>query len=462
MKDSQWAIAVGALAALVFVIVFAGQYLGGDPGGPASRPRDNPAGVFDRELTFATKTAPADGSVIEVEDKGHGEASFFFFNPNAQPVKVGLVRSSCRCTEAELHLLPGDGPGWVAALATAAVGQSGGGPLALAGSHPLGLAALAKAAQLNELKKDKEAVTVPPGAAGWVRMGWHANAAGPLRLEATLWMEDPNLGKRATLEIGTFAHEPFRVRPALNFGTVREADLAAGGVKSEVVVWSATRADFRLAVSPGSVRTDPKSDPLEIGTPVPLTPEERREMERGTGEQVPGGVRSGWKVPLMLKAVAADGKTPLDIGPFRRTLVVSSADVPEVEPKQISLSGRVRGVVEIGSDGEGGDVAFGSFPRKGGRTDSVTLTSEVSGLELTVDAARTSKFLTATIEPPQSVGGTRRIWRLKLTVKPGAATGRFPRKEDALYEDSAVYLIGSAPGQTPRPVRIAVFGTASE
>ena len=457
MKDSQWAIAVGVLAVIVFIIVFAGQYLGGGPGGPGKGASVSTDPSSERELTFATKSAPSDGgSPIEVEQKGRGEALFFFVNDNAQPVKVGLIRSSCRCTVAELYLLKGNGSQWFAGVASGLIGQSICGPLSVSLLYPAQVNALAGAAQWYELKKDQEAVSVPPGGGGWVRMGWDAEQPGPIRLDATLWMEDPQMGKRATLEVATFVHESFRVRSNVFFGTVREANLR-DGVRNDLIVWSATRPAFRLKVNPGSLRIDPRSDPLEIGTPELLTPAERREAERSTTEPVPGGMLSAWRVPLTLRAMAADGKTPCDIGPFSRTLLVTSPDFPTIE-KVVNVSGRVRGLVEFGNDNDMGELNLGVFSRKVGKTDSINLTSELTGL----DTNRTAKFLTPVISDPEPVGTSRRQWKLKLTVKPGAAFGRFPRKEDALYEDSAVYLIGTAPGQPPRTVRIAVMGSATE
>jgi hypothetical protein len=463
MKDSQWAIAVGVLAALVFIIVFAGQYIGGLPGGPGKSPGEKQPGVSDRELTFLMKSAPEspDAPPIEVEQKGEGEVFFPFVNRNDQPVKVGLIRSSCRCTHLDLLLYPGQQPDLFSDPVATAYSYLPAGPLTAACALPMRHVGLAKATKTHEMKRDTEAVTVPAGGAGWVRMGWHAETAGPIKLDATLWMEDPNLGSRATLEVNTFVHEPFRVRPALSFGTAREADLAKG-VRNELIVWSATRTYFDLNVQPGNVRGDGKSDPLEIGKKEALTHEERREMERRATEPIPGGVRWAWRVPLTLRAVAADGKTPVEIGPFRRTLLVSSPDFPAVEPKQVSVTARVRGVVDIGTDGEGGELSLGSFPRKVGKSEAVNLSSEVPGLELKVDEARTAKFVTATLDAPQKATATRQLWKLRLAIKPGAAAGRFPRKDDPLYEDSAVYLIGTAPGQTPRVVRIAVHGTATE
>jgi hypothetical protein len=457
MKDLQWFIAAVALAILVFVIVFAGQYIGGLPGGPGKSGGDKTS-ISDRELTFLMKTAPEnpEAGPIEVELKGEGQVYFPFINPNDQPVKVGLIQANCRCTHLDLLLYPGEQPNLFSDLVATAYSSIPSGPFNAASALPMRHTGLVKAARAYEMKKDTEAVMVPAGGAGWVRLGWHADAPGANKLEATMWMEDPNLGKRATLVVSTFVHEPFRVQPTVAFGTVREADLSKG-VRNEVIVWSATRSYFKPPSLPRS-----KSDPLDVGEPEALTPEERREMQSRATEPIPGRVLWAWRVPLTLRAVAADGKTPCEIGPFRRTLLVSSPDFPAAEPKPVSVTGRVRGVVEVGTDGEGGELGFGSFPRRVGKSETLNLASDIPGLVLKVDEARTAKFVTATLQPPEKASATRQHWKLRLTVKPGAATGRFPRKDDPQYEDSAVYLIGTAPGGTSRVVRIAVYGTATE
>jgi hypothetical protein len=136
---------------------------------------------------------------------------------------------------------------------------------------------------------------------------------------------------------------------------------------------------------------------------------------------------------------------------------------PEVdgEPKSVPISGRVRGLIEIGSDDEGGDLHFRVFPRRTGKRESVPLYSEVPGIKLEVDRSRLPAFLNATLVTDKGSGDNRQLWTLRVEVLPNKASGPFPRK-DPLYEDSAVYLKASIPGKPPRYLRVAVHGTASE
>jgi hypothetical protein len=271
-------------------------------------------------------------------------------------------------------------------------------------------------------------------------------------------------GRKVTLDIRSFIHEPIRYRGTENLGILREAELAKG-VKRDLIIWSSTRPTFRLDVRMDSLRTDAKADPIEVGSPVALTGAECAELERNNNAPsefaAPGVVLSGWRIPLTLRSVAVDGKTPFPIGPFRRKLLITSPDFPTMETGAISLGGQVRGLVDIGNEEHQGVVTFGSFPGKRGKTEVLNLSSDVKGIQLSVDTSRTSPFLAAALGEPQKASESRQLWKLQMEIKPGAAVGAFPRRDDPRYEDSAIYLLAIAPGQPARPVRIAVQGTAT-
>ena len=81
-----------------------------------------------------------------------------------------------------------------------------------------------------------------------------------------------------------------------------------------------------------------------------LTREERRALQRQhngpSGEAgVAGPVLSGYRIPVVLRAVAPDGKTPIELGPFERAVVITSPSLPHGESKTVFVRGRVRGVV---------------------------------------------------------------------------------------------------------------------
>jgi hypothetical protein len=271
-------------------------------------------------------------------------------------------------------------------------------------------------------------------------------------------------GRKVTLDIRSFIHEPIRYRMNENLGVLRESDLV-GGIKRDLIIWSSTRSSFRLNVRMDSVRTDPKADPIEVGAPVALTSAECAELERNNNAPSefaqPGIVASAWRIPLTLRSMAADGKTPFPIGPFRRKLLITSPDFPTMETGAISLSGQVRGLVDIGNEEHQGVVTFGSFPSKRGKSEVLNLSSDVKGIQLSVDTSRTSPFLVASLGEPQKAGETRQLWKLRMEIKPNAAIGAFPRRDDKRYEDSAVYLLATQPGQPARPIRIAVQGTST-
>src|SRR5262245_15308776 len=112
MKPAQWTGAVFALAAMVFVITFAMNYLGGrdnnsvQPTGPTARLNS---------LTFSAEEFPAQPQAtplpvatkrLNCEVKKPEEHDFWFVNENAEPVAVGLKSKSCRCSHAELYVVP--------------------------------------------------------------------------------------------------------------------------------------------------------------------------------------------------------------------------------------------------------------------------------------------------------------------------------------------------------------------
>jgi hypothetical protein len=173
-----------------------------------------------------------------------------------------------------------------------------------------------------------------------------------------------------------------------------------------------------------------------------------------------GKVLCAYRIPLTLRAVAADGRTPFDLGPFRRRVEVQAGDVDE--PIQVTVTGRVRGLVSVANDEQGGNVTLGGFPSSKGKRATVALESEVPGVDLGFDRKRTPPFLDARLGAPQTSTSGRRAWQLRVEVLPNQARGPFPRREDPPFQDSAIYLNALQKGKPPLPVRIPVIGTANE
>jgi hypothetical protein len=466
MKQSQWAIAAFVLAALVFIVTFAMNYIGGQ----RQIARSGETRQSGGELRFFWKSAPiGEHGGIEAEVKAPGWYDFWFRNDNTAPVQVGLLRANCKCSGVELAFLSEKGPQLLACTAAALIGAGGLGHFPTYVLHWSAMPKIQESAGTpQELLQGPDSVTVPGEAVGWIRMRWKGEQPGPRSLEATLTFDGKESGKEAVLRTRVFCHEPLRVRPVLSVGVLREADLAKS-VTRHIICWSSTRRELQLEVQ-STDRANKAADPLVVGEPEPLSLEERRQLEFKNNPIKPsesdnafGMVLCAYRIPVTLNAVAKDG-TPFDIGPISRRVTISCPSVTG-EPKQVTIHGRVRGIVEIGNDDDGSEIDFSTFPRSRGKTDKINVQSEVSDLTLEFDRARTPAFLDARLVGPTKNAAGRQTWVLRATVKPDQASGIFPRREDPLFEDSAIYLKATVPtpsGKLIRGVRIAVRGTASE
>jgi len=235
-----------------------------------------------------------------------------------------------------------------------------------------------------------------------------------------------------------------------------EEQIAKGHVQ-HFYVWSSTRKAFQLDAK---LISSP-NESIVLGAPIPLNPKELRELEKENNSAPPetgshGPVLSGYKIPVTIRS---DDKVSYDIGPILRTVQLSSRDL-ELDGLLLSMTGRVRGLVELGLDDEG-SLDFGQFSRKDGAKAKLQLLSSVKDIKLSVDTKRTAPFLVAALKGPLPAGETRQSWTLEAQVKKGQVSGGFPRREDPLFADSAIYLIAEVSGQK-RPIRIAVRGTANE
>ena len=103
MKPVQWVGAVLILAAMVFAITFAMNYLGGSGGKQVAVEAKTV-----RQLRFHVPFAPAEGGLLECEtrNKRTYHQDFWFKNENAEDVKLGLDGTSCQCSSVRLYTLP--------------------------------------------------------------------------------------------------------------------------------------------------------------------------------------------------------------------------------------------------------------------------------------------------------------------------------------------------------------------
>ena len=281
-----------------------------------------------------------------------------------------------------------------------------------------------------------------------------------------MWFDNPTTGKTGTMTVALYFHEPLRVVNTLRIRPLRDKEIE-GGVRDSIIVWSSTRDSLEIeAISPPT-RGSAQSDPFVVGKPERMTPAEMFALAKANNdgsasmsEVTRGAVQCAYRIPITLLAMAADGKTPFDIGPFRRTVTISSPDVTG-EAKSVLVLGRVPGVIRLGNDDEEGGVNFRNFPRHRGKTESITLEAHDPGVKLSFDRKRTSPFLDAELEPvtPAPVG--LQVWVLRAKVLPDKVDGHFPRTKDPLYEDSAIYLNVESPGKPLGSIRVPVSGRAT-
>ncbi len=420
MKTARYVGLLAVVTVIVFGITFAMSYLpamrGGGPKKSASR----------AILTFAdseTRYPPAEPGVAalpaEVE---YGTAShdFWFQNNNPQDLPVGLFEKSCQCTSVELLVAPKEWKNVPEPAKRAEAAET-----------------IAASAPRTDVREKDNAVVVPAGAVGLVRLTWKSSPEhdrqGPKSLTARLWMGEIGSGPTQQFDINTIIVPAVRAAASENVGP-----FALGDLPQTVYVrcYSSTRTAFPLEVNPLLNRGKEGSSPFEVGTPEPLNPEELAKLlaELQSNKQPVRAVLSGYRIPIKLLKVAKDKTTPMDAGPFRLRLELKTEGD---EPVETSITGLTRGDLSpLG--GQLGVVDFGPFD-SGARTSQliqVESGADVKGLELDhartadfltvvgVDASKTGDFLPIKVDP-QLVGG-RLVWNLEVQWVPGSPSGVLP------------------------------------
>jgi hypothetical protein len=460
MKPAQWT-AVLVLALMVGGISFVTVYLGGSPDGGGEQPVETPA-----TLTFPVKKVPQEGEKVlttEVHQSGHYD--FWFVNDNGQDVIIGLNAKGCTCSVVETTVAPAD---WSARFAGEAALQTLQVPLRGLDGLTL-LAALRQPDHLNPELPEGEtkmltyenAQTVPAGAIGRVRLSWRQEQAKPLATYADLWMGQRGGSASVRLDVGVKIADPLEVEDKeLTLPAVRGRDLEKmeKGKRGWIVCWSLTRPSFYIKAETVHERLKAESDPVEVGEPIPLSQENLDRLQHREQLQMMT-VLSGYKIPVTVRAKAKDG-TPIEWGFFRRLIRLSSSD-EGIEPVMVKVTGEVLGDVVVGAGKEAGKIDLGPFPRTRGAHGDVVLQTDEKDLDLELDAARVPEYLKARLSKPEETTAGHRLWKLSVEVAPNAARGEFPRNDNPVYRDSAIYVKTKEKSQ-PRSIRVPVLGVAND
>jgi hypothetical protein len=482
MKLAHW-MAILVLALMVGGISFISVYLGGN----GRDTTDEKVPVAPASLNFPFKTFPrefAPGLAEKVqtsEVRQVGYQDFWFVNELEQDAKVGLTAKGCTCSEVELTVAP---PNWMPYLVRSAVTQAlQYPPHGLDGLDSLTILAAAndRAHQFPELpdaegtmisKDIFTTATVPPGAVGRVRLSWRQEQVKPLRTYAELWIGQPEGNASARLEAGVQISNPLEVvGRELAIEPIAERELekieSEGEQKGRrgrgwIVCYSLTRPTFRMKAELVHDREKgARSDPVEVGEPIPLEPEILRELEKKKEDLHRLTALSGYRIPVTVRPRAKDG-TRMEWGRFLRLVQLSSPD-PGIDPVQIQVTGEVVGDIAIGAGDELGTINLGPFPRARGTRRAINLDTDEKSIDLELDLARKPKYLNVTLGAPDEIGG-HRSWVLRVEVPPNAARGEFPRVDNPDYRDSAIYVKtkGGKTGSSLRSIRIPVRGVANE
>jgi len=285
-------------------------------------------------------------------------------------------------------------------------------------------------------------IVVPPRAIGVVRLEWEARRAttnaSRQNLGAKLWVQNPK-NVAVTLGVGAVLADPVRLdREDVKFGVI-----GTGDVESKVLYcWSSTRPNFRLEARPTGA-------PFVRCEVEKINEEEARALR---GEI--GPVLAGYRLTVSVRERVDDRKRS-DEGVFQHRVDLFPSDGKEkLDPLQVTLRGLVRGDVLV--QGAETGIPLGSFPARRGTRHEVTLSTKQPDLDLQVGSH--PPFMTVDLKKEKTSDAP--CWTLRLEIGRDQASGPFPRADNEVYKDTAIYLkIG---GAGTRRLRIPVSGTATQ
>lgn len=472
MKPAQWT-AVLLLALMVGGISFVTVYLGGGSN-PEQKTASSPTEAI-ASLTFPHKLFPREGEkppTTELGQRGHQD--YWFINDSGQEVIVGVRAKGCTCSEVELAVAP---PSWQPYLAGTVVTQA----LAQLPRSLADLTLLAAACDRDHLFPEspssetgttfaftqENSTRVPAGAIGRVRLSWRQEQAKFFSTWADLWMGQRDSNAIAHLETHVFIAPPLGVDRDLVMPAIAESDLKAkpDGQRGYLYCWSLTRPAFQLTVKLLHEQLKPESDAVEVGEPVLLTGKEFKLFQQREKFKI-NTVLSAYRVPVTMRAQSKDG-TPIEWGQFSRIILFSASS--ETDPIPVRVSGTVRGDIVVGGGVGSGALNLGPFPRRRGvvgnqPNNTIVLETDEEDFKLELDRTRVPEYLKPHLSEPRQSRDGHRTWVLRVEVPPNEARGSFPRADDPVYSDSAIYVktkVGKA-AKASRSIRIPVYGVAND
>lgn len=433
----QLIVIIVIVVVLVFIATYASITIGGS-GGTVNPSTPTPvAEVLEfRERKASTGLNQAGYFDSEIHQPGHYD--FWFENKTEKPVRVRLQSVGCKCTTVETVLLPDEARN----------------------ESKDQLDARAKAGlEWKELARDgSKSLPVPARAMGGIRLNWKGERLGADTVRAEILIEGAGNVQSVPLEVPVRYSDAIRVtadgyteeagRPEneAQLGTLLTGDTR----RVKFLAWSSSRPDFKLTLNPSG-------DPcVTFSDAVKLTEEECKQLGEARGTKA----LCGYRFDVTVAERTEDGQ-PMDLGFFRRRIGLESEDAKA----EAVVSGTVAGEIVLGVAADRNALNLGNFPAREGKTKTLELGTEKSGLDLevaTISDLRDRKDRPLPypdfVQPPVLKDETMeqgltsgKAWKLTVTVPPNAWSGPIPR-------DSAVYL--KIKGEKPRFIRIPILGNA--
>jgi hypothetical protein len=419
---------------IVFVVVVAGiayvvQKLPSSAkpkvtGTPA--PRGMSALKFEQTHASWDSADPNYAAEFELGTDSHYD--YFFKNPTSAAVQLGVEFTSCGCSKVDACILsPQEQAAFKQSKNDAGLAWH-----SLIGKEYQGI--------------DAKGMTIPPGAAGVVRLTWANRKIHASTLSVKLWSQAEGRAREIVeLDARVVAVPPVRCTPRLkDIGT-----LGPRGVgHAEFWVWSATRDNFKLEVQ------NKDDNPCFVSHVKKLKIEEAATLNKLLNEMKSTEQRSEFntrfKCAYRVNVDVYEQREghQLDLGAFARTLAFAVDDDFDERIGPI-IRGRVRGEIDVGNADDGGRVNLQNFYPNSPRDVWVSIQAPPA-IKLAVEQA--PEFLKVEVAPKEKTK-VKTTWRLHATVKPGVLLQTGP-----LSDDCAITLRMEGPSR--RRIRIPVEGNA--
>lgn len=369
------------------------------------------------------KKYPSYARSFEVETEGFFD--FPFHNATDQVAELGFLKTSCGCSSAEFTLVPE--PEW-SRYENEII------------NDPWNAKPGASWTWQKLIVHPSDGKIIPPGGKGFVRVAWNGRkeAGARLNLNIEMWIQPQGRPRERAIEklqVPVILGLPIVYYPS-------NVDIGSLGTKekgrAEFHLWSNTRRDVKLSLSPKSV--DPSFE-VEL---IPFSDDELKQHQVGKAPTDPH-LLSGYRMVVTVHEQV--GGKQLDQGAFAYAPVLLLNGEPmRAEFTAPLVHGRIRGETQIGTGEDAGRINFKSFSYK--EVKRLTVPLWTSSTEDLAAVKKDPEFLEVKLTKMET-NGTRTRWLLEVSVPEFGISGAFP-------EGSGITIRTQA--SPPRHVRIPVIG----